>query len=149
MRPKQITIITSSKYSWCSTDSYVYVSLFGPNGVSCKTPYLDNPGDDFKFGATDMYRNGKLGKECESTKFTNGITNILFEHSGDAWCLQDVEVELDNGDKYRCPRQDENLKIDGKWIKSKLGSPYGYLDDSKKECTPTKIESGKEYITIF
>merc|ERR1712189_52355 len=59
----------------------IFLSLDGMTHEHCETPILNNPGDDFRPGYTDVYSGDYLG-QCGNTDFPNGVFQFTVHHEG-------------------------------------------------------------------
>ena len=108
----------------------VLVKIVYTNGDSCQTQVLDNPGNDFEEGDTNVFESAKLG-DCAKDGVSNffGVSSIEFQLNGDDnWCLEKVEAVQDNGDRYGCP-EETSIDLNG---------------NDKKACKAVKLpDTGK------
>lgn len=109
------------------------ISITGPNGESCKTGGLDNPGNDFEKGETNVFTG--LGAQCHATQFKNGLTRASVEHSGsDGWCFLNLVIELDNGEKFKFDNPRKH--------KEGTTGQSDWLRNEKREGNTEKISEG-------
>merc|ERR1719312_2346754 len=79
-----------------------WIVVIGNDHTRCQTPHLNNPGDDYEKGHTDVYTGSLLGN-CLNTDFSEGVFQFEVHHSGtDGWCLDWATLEMRTGHTMTC-----------------------------------------------